>query len=333
MVDSFIETDDYNAIYTNKNSHVQLDVNGVISALRHVSATSNLGIPAVSMIDQGHTRSDCFLISDERTKHDGFDETTRRNQGLLTQQKSAFVGGIHTKESDLNGLQSTNNMNLSDRLLSVVSSHACEWCKWCKCCKSHVAKSTMEPQRTTIEIHQKAIDPQQTAMDLQRTVIDFQQTAIDQQPTAMDQQQTAMDQQRTAKDQQRTAMDQQRTAIDTQQTELDSRKKYGSSTEAAIAGTVPTVMNLKKRKWRRKFHRNNSGYSFTEAVTRPPGLRGTITQKSLHITFKSKDLSSSSVTPRTRNWLKRSKKCKKIKKMSSAKSTDDESSFTATVIG
>lgn len=318
-MDSFVETDDHNAIYNNKNSPVQLDVNGEIAVLRPVSATSNVGIPDVSVIDQGHTGSDSFQISDEQTKHGGFDETTRRNQGPLTQQKSAFMSGIHAKALDIHGLHSMNNMKLSNKLLSVVSSHACELCKWCKCCKSHVAKSTMEPQRTTIDIHQTEMDPQRTAMDLQRAVVDFQQTVIDQHQTAIGQQQTAMDQQRTA--------------IYAQQTELDSRKKYGSSTEAVIADTVPAINNSKKRKWHRKFHRKNSGYSFTEAVRKPPGLRGTTTQKSFHITLKGKDLSSSSVTTRTRNWLKRSKKCKKFKNVYSVKSADDESSFTATVIG
>jgi len=259
-----------------------------------------MGIPTLSvyLIDPDHTGSDCFQISNGRTKHEVFDETTRKNQRLITQQKSEFVGDIHTKALDIQGLQQMNNMNLSDTLLSVVSSHKCEWCKWCKCCKSHVSEATMEPQKTTIEIHQ-------TAIDLQQTLISFQQTV----------------------------MNQHQTTKDTQQIEVESWKKYRSTTEPAIADTISTMRNLKKRKWHRKFYRKNSGYSFTEAIRKPHGSRRTITQKSYHITCKGKDLSSSLMTPRTRNWLKRSKKFKKFKKVSSAKSTDDEGSFTATIVG
>jgi len=88
-IDSFVENSKL-SINTNRNSPVPLDVNGVVSKIiRPVSATSVVEIPAVSVIDHGHTGNDRFRISGSCDKNDGFDEMTHGDEGLVIAQKIA----------------------------------------------------------------------------------------------------------------------------------------------------------------------------------------------------------------------------------------------------
>lgn len=111
-------SENYGAINTNKNSPVQLDVNGVISkAIRPLSMASYVGIPAVSMIDQSHTGSDRFQISARRSKHDGFDDIIHEDEGLIAQPIAELAKSLSAEALGIHGLQPTNNViNLFDRL-------------------------------------------------------------------------------------------------------------------------------------------------------------------------------------------------------------------------
>jgi len=119
-MDSFVEnSDNFGAINTKKNSPVQLDVNGVVStAIRPLSATSYVKNPAVSLIDQGHTGSNRFHISDGRSKHDDIDDMIHKDDVLIiAQQIAEFADSLKAKALGIHGLQPTNNIiNMPDRL-------------------------------------------------------------------------------------------------------------------------------------------------------------------------------------------------------------------------